>query len=677
MRTRLRFPFAGCKTSLLLRPALLWGAASLFVSAKAQVPADTLGRELREVTVSATHDKTVKSTAPTFRLDSERMKRLGVTDISGAMHRLPGVVLKDYGGAGGMKTVGVRGYGAAHTAVIYDGIPLGDTRSGEIDISRYSIDNLSGVSLVIGDNDDIFIPARSAASAASLSISSASAVPDDGHTDLVGQMRVGSFGYLNPYLRVGKRLSDRVGLNFTGEFIHARNDYPFTLVNGTVVTRERRNNSRMNSGHVELNTVVSTGSRSELTSKIYYYDNNQRLPGPVILYNDKNNERLRTRNAFAQATHRSVLSPMFSLLLNGKFNWSESLYHDEKDSYPGGVRDQNYWQREAYASAALLCIPAEGWAVDYSADYVFNNMTSNLPTDVRPYRHTVLQSLTGRFRNDRLTATARILGSVYQNGAKDGEGARNYARLSPSVSLSVAPLRSEALFVRVSYKNIFRMPTFNESYFYRLGSPTLKPETTHNLNLGLTWQAPTSLWLASALFTVDGYVNFIRDKIVAVPYNMFIWSMVNLSKARVTGCDLTANLNFVISRPHNLLVAGNYSLQVAKNRTAPESSEYDKQIAYIPVNSGSCSVSYENPWVNLSVTGSGVSCRYTTATHARGTRISGYMEFGASLYRSFPLRSHSIELRADIVNMFDKQYEVIARYPMPGRSFRFAVRFTL
>lgn len=40
---------------------------------------------------------------------------------------------------------------------------------------------------------------------------------------------------------------------------------------------------------------------------------------------------------------------------------------------------------------------------------------------------------------------------------------------------------------------------------------------------------------------------------------------------------------------------------------------------------------------------------------------------GAALYREFRLRPVTLSLRLDATNLFDKQYEVVARYPMPGR----------
>ena len=107
-----------------------------------------------------------------------------------------------------MRTVSVRGFGANHTGVIYDGIVLSDCQSGKIDLSRYSLDNVGGLSVTIGDNGDIFIPAKASASAASIVISTMSVpAPNDSAWHLTAQFRAGSWRFLNPYLKLGKTLT--------------------------------------------------------------------------------------------------------------------------------------------------------------------------------------------------------------------------------------------------------------------------------------------------------------------------------------------------------------------------------------------------------------------------------------------------------------------------------------
>ena len=639
--------------------------------------ADTAGRSLQEFeVVSERVRREVTSTAPLFNLTSERMKTMGVTDISDALHRLPGINIRDYGGAGGMKTVSVRGFGTTHTGVIYDGIVLSDCQSGKIDLSRYSLDNVGSLSLIVGDNSDIFVPAKASASAASIIISSMSVPgPMDSLWHVTGQMRFGSFGTYNPYFKVGKSLTPKFSFSVIGEYTHAKNDYPFTLENGKLVTRERRNNSMMNSWHGEINTRWRLTPASMLDAKVYYYDNNRQLPGPVILYNPICHEKLRDRNFFGQLTYKNLSLSKFSFQGLAKFNWDASLYHDEDGKYPGGILDEDYFQREVYVSGSALYVPTDKLAFNYSADYFYNNLTTNQMEVVGPWRHSVLQSFTGKFQNSWLLATARLLWSIYDNGVKEGISSKDENKLSPSLSVSVQPMRNRLFFIRASYKNIFRMPTFNETYYFRMGSTSLKPEDTDQFNLGLTWQYNSTNWLNALVLTGDVYYNNVKDKIVALPMNMFIWTMTNMDKARAFGADVTASATFNIARGQNLVFAGNYSWQRVQPRTSPKDPDYNKQVAYTPIHSGAASLSWENPWVDVVVHTTGASDRYGTNSNLPKTRIKGYMEMGAALIRSFKIKRNTIDLRFDMTNILDTQYEIVGNYPMPGRAWKFTLTY--
>lgn len=640
-------------------------------------PADTVGKDLQEFeVVSERVRKEVTSTAPLFNLTNERMKTMGITDISDALHRLPGINIRDYGGAGGMKTVSVRGFGTTHTGVIYDGIVLSDCQSGKIDLSRYSLDNVGSLSLIVGDNSDIFVPAKASASAASIIISTMSVPrPQDSLWHLTGQMRFGSFGTYNPYVKIGKSITPKFSFSAIGEYTHARNDYPFTLKNGKLVTRERRNNSMMNSAHGEINTRWRITPASTLDAKVYYYDNNRELPGPVILYNPICHEKLRDCNFFGQLTYKNLSLSKISFQGLAKFNWDASLYHDEDGKYPGGVLDEDYYQREVYVSGSALYVPTDKLAFNYSADYFYNNLTTNQMEVVGPWRHSVLQSFTGKFQNSWLLATARLLWSIYDNGVKEGTSSKDENKLSPSLSVSVQPMRNRLFFIRASYKNIFRMPTFNETYYFRMGSTSLKPEDTDQFNLGLTWQYNSVGWLNALVLTGDVYYNNVKDKIVALPTNMFIWTMTNMDKARAFGADVTASATFNIARRQSLVFAGNYSWQRVQPRTSPTDPDYNKQVAYTPIHSGAASLSWENPWVNVVVHTTGASDRYGTNSNLPITRIKGYMEMGAALIRSFKIKRNTIDLRFDLTNILDTQYEIVGNYPMPGRAWKFTVTY--
>lgn len=643
------------------------------------MPPDTIPVTLPTVEIKSLQEsKTLHSSTPFQRIDARRIKEAGITDISDALRRLPGVNLRDYGGAGGLKTVSVRGLGSEHTSVVYDGVALSDCQSGQIDLSRYSLDNVRTISLYAGDSDDIFMPARAAASASSLYISSFTLPEsDEASTHLKAQMRVGAFGYYNPFARFSQRFGKRFSFSGNAEFVHSGNDYPFTLKNGTLVTRERREHSKMNAWHGELNGNLDFGSGRTLSAKVYWYDNSRDLPGPVIYYVNKSEEHLREKNFFAQTSYKGRLSDRFSILAIGKFNWAKSAYTDINGKYPGGKLDNRYTQRETYATASLLYIPSDNLLLDYSADWAWNNLTSNTRTAIRPYRHSLLQTIAAKYSIGRLTAMARALYSIYINRAKDGDAGKDAYRLSPMVSLSYKVTDVADFFVRASYKNIFRLPTFNEAYFDNYGSINLNPETTDQYNIGVTYQSPSLSWLSGVTVTCDGYLNHVRNKIVAVPFNMFVWSMTNLGKVRVLGLDATLSAEFALHPGHSLMLNGSYSYQRAQIRTSRSGSDWNNQVAYIPENSGSASVTWLNPWADLALHTTACGSRFTANSNLAETRLSGYADFGVTLSRKLQFGKYSMEGRFDILNIFDKQYEIVARYPMPGRSWRFTVEFNM
>ena len=651
----------------------LWGGLAVCGNAVAQDV--VLHDSIEEITVQGdARAKDVRSTAPVFTLNGKDFQRMGLTDIAETLRRLPSVTLRDYGGAGGMKTVSVRGFGAGHTGVVYDGVALSNCQTGHIDLSRYSLDNVRSLSLAVGDNDDIFIPAKNAASAATLLINTLRIPTGDRLCHVTGQMKVGPWGITNPFLRIEKNISERVGVSLTGDYFYAENDYPYTIKNVTVVQKERRNNNWMSAGHAEANVVVKPTDRSLLNLKLYYYDNSRRLPGDVNYYVNESKEQEHDQNFFAQLGYRQGWQRgknALTLACIAKFNYSFVDYRDP--SYPGGIMDHKYWQREAYASARLMYETGRALAVCYAADYTFNNLSGSDQTVYRdPFRHTVQQSFTAKYHKGRFTAIARALYSLYNNGATAGASADDISHLSPSLSVNYRLLRDEELYLRLSYKDIFRSPSFNEQYYKHYGSTTLKPECTRQINLGLTWSRQYGN--ASALtITTDAYHNRVTDKIVAVPQTMFMWTNVNLGKVRSVGTDVTGYVVHRISEHHSLIFSCNYSYQKIVNRTDKASPYYGLQIAYTPEHLGGASLAWENPCVSVVLSATGVSHRWANNEHYNGTDMKGYAECGITAYKDMKMRKNIISLRFDVKNLFDKQYEIVRFYPMPGRSWLFTL----
>src|SRR5690554_1080042 len=147
---------------------LIVGCNSIY----AQYKTDSLQHLPEVVITDKPGDRELRSTTPMQTLSRESLQNLNALQLSDALKHLSGVTIKDYGGIGGLKTISVRGLGATHTGVNYNGIAITDVQTGQIDVGRFSLDNIENITLHSGQSDQIFMPARAFSNASYLNISS-------------------------------------------------------------------------------------------------------------------------------------------------------------------------------------------------------------------------------------------------------------------------------------------------------------------------------------------------------------------------------------------------------------------------------------------------------------------------------------------------------------------------
>ena len=648
--------------SLLLYP---------FITVTGQALSDTLLQEA--VTIGIKRDATLRTSVPVFRLDSTALRRSGATDITTALRHLAGVNLRDYGGAGGLKTVSVRGIGATHTAVTYDGMPMADTQGGTIDVSRFAFDLVHTLRLDIADASPLLAPVRSMA-AATLDIGGTA---EGTHNNVSSfQLRTGSWELLNPSITIRRKVNEKHAVGGAVSYSLSNNNYSFRLRNGNTSSTERRHNSRHKSSVSELNWLYRPDSLRQVRTKVYFSDTDSRLPGPVVLYNNSNKEHMGEQLLFAQSRfdYKSNSVEAFAAV---KGQRQEHHYTNPDPQYPEGALTRNYRQTEAYATGGVSYKWQSSLSVAYAADYYYNHLATNLTSADNAERHTLLQAASLRYQRPSFSITARLTAhNAWNKAPKQADSPKNLSEISPSVSFSAYPF-GRNLMLRAFYKDYYRQPTFSETYFYHLGTPMLKPERTRQLGVGATWNGKLGEEGPALRFTIDGYYNDLTDKISSVPYNLFVWRTENRGKVIIKGVDATLQINQRLAPHHTLLLSANYSLQDAADRTSPTDNSYGKQSAYLPRHSGAVNLVWETPWFNLGLTFSGASSRWATNNHAPSTRLSGYGELGATCYRNFNLPTGVLKTSLSLHNLLNKNYEIVRRYPMPTRRFVVAVAYML
>ena len=663
--------------SLVVAGSTLCAAPALVAQT---LPSDTItGKTHRidDVTVTAHRRRAlITSTVPVQQLGKKELQQLGIQNMADAVRRFAGANVKDYGGIGGLKTVSVRNMGAAHTAVSYDGVPVSNCQGGQIDIGRFSLDNIEMLSLAVGQQEEMLQSARLYASAGVLSIETEKPHFNEGcSASLRARVKAGSFGYVTPSLRYWQQLGSRTSLALDGSYMRADGNYPFTLVNGKYVTHEKRNNSAIYSWQGEANLYHTLRDSSQLFVKGYYYSSKRGLPGAVTLYNPLSTETLWDENSFAQAQYRKRFNSRWSLLAQAKYTYGWNKMSDAGIPVDGGIYTERYSQDEYYLSASVLYRPTAAFALSLAQDGAVNTLESTLKECPFPTRYTSTTALRARYLRQWLRVDASLVGTVTSEKVKEGEAPDNVHRLSPALAFSFKPWPEKELYLRLMYKSTFRLPTFNDLYYYRLGNRSLQPEKADEYNLGVTWSKSGVGVLSRLSLTVDGYYNDVDDKIVAFP-GTFTWRMVNYGKVRATGVDATASASISLARRINLILSGAYMWQKAIDLTDKGSKLYKNQLPYTPLHSGNASALVETPWVNVGYSLIGVGKRYYLEQNLPENEIAGYVEHTLTLSRQLRLKHGSCTLRAECINLTDEQYDVIKYYPMPGRSWRISIDYT-
>lgn len=651
------------------------------ISVYAQQKPDTARiYDIPEVTITERFQtQEVRATAPIQVFTKEQLNSLNVLQVSDAVKHFAGVTVKDYGGIGGLKTVSLRSLGAEHTAVSYDGITISDSQTGQVDIGRFSLDNVDRLTLSNGQSDNIFQPARLFASAGVLNIQTLTPQFQKGkNTNLNGSFKTGSWGLVNPSVLLEQKINEMWALSANAEWMSADGRYPYTMYYGNAndsTSREKRKNTEVRTLRAEAGLFGNFSDTEQWRLKAYYYQASRGLPGATTLYYDYASQHLWDKNTFIQSWYKKEFNRKWVFQTSAKWNWNYQRYLDPDYKGSTGKTENKYYGQEYYLSASVLYRIINNLSFSLASDGSMQTLNADLNNFAAPKRYSWLTAVAGKYVNDWLTASASLLATVINEKTHFGAVAGNHRKLTPYVSASFKPFDNEELRIRGYYKDIFRLPTFNDLYYTEVGNAGLSPEKTKQYNLGITYGKEINRFIPYISATVDAYYNKVEDKIIAIPTkNIFIWSMVNLGEVEIKGVDATATITLEPLQDIRLNLSGNYTYQKALDVTDPDGKTYNQQIAYTPRVSGSGQAALETPWINLSYSFVHSGKRYVLGQNLSENRLAKYTDHSIAASRDLQIKKIKTNLRVEVLNLLDKNYEIVRNFPMPGRSVRATVK---
>ena len=574
------------------------------------------------------------------------------TSLPAAIREFSGLQLRDYGGAGGLKTINVRSLGSAHTAIFLDGVPIDNAQNAQVDLGRISTEGLERVELFQGQRSQTLQTAREYGSASSLHLTSALPNPE-GRNGFRVRLRGGSMGTLAPSAAWESRWSPALSSRIQAGFTRAHGRYPFHVKDFRYTPEGYKGYDtvmvRQNCDLMEFRAdahLFFTPAGGRYDARISWYDSERGIPGPVYKQADKyplSSDRQGDRNLSVQAGGTQILDPSLSLLVKAKYARDELDYQDVSEIDPSVRATWNYLQQSGYLSSALSWKASDRWYFGGAVDGQYETLQARV--DAR--RKTLFAAASACFAEGPWRASAA---AQYQLSS----GAGNYRFLSPSFILEWTP--DPYWEFGALLKRSCRLPTFNDLYYSQVTVRKLEPEEVYQSAVHWSWDRRYPHWRFQA--REDLYFNYVRNKLIAVPNgSLFRWSMYNLGGVRMFGDELS----FTASWQNGATTLGGtarYTYQWAHD------TETGGQIPYIPLHSANFRLFWNQGNWSVDLQGFLTGERYTSSTNRDDFRIAPWTTWDASVAYTFPQNGLSLKLQLN--NLLNANYEVIRQYPMPG-----------
>lgn len=589
-------------------------------------------------------------------INSKKIKESASENVAEATSLLPGIYLLDYGGVGGLKTVSSRGLASSYTRVFIDGVEFHNAQNGQVDLGKIPILNVSKISFVNGVSSQELLTASSYNSPQSVFVETGNAEKNSIKT----AMSVGSFGLINPSLIVNRKMGQRHMLSVGGELTRANGEYDYELVNGNHTEKQRRVHAGVSRSVVNFKYHLALTDSQSVVVNGYWNATAQELPGAVILYQPQVGQNLNTSDFFLTASYKDIVSEKWqwkwvsSATLQG-LTYRDSVYHNQQ-----GFLENNYQNNAFFTSLSshyqlTKCLSLNS-AIDFRyADlsksvYVSRNqvfIANNVKYKYRSFTFEVyglLQSL-----SDEETVTKKMF---------------NYGFSSAWLPFKKSPVQLHG-----SYSKNYRVPTFQELYYQRV-FVDLIPEVTQAAYVGISSFHQVKKHALQISTKTDFFMNRVENKIVSLPtQNLFVWSIQNLGEVQIKGIESSVQLSWQLDSNWSVDGLVSYTYQQAWDVTNPDSRQFQHQLAYTPfeIIKANSSFHYKKWMLNWGLVYNGF--RYSLGENIEANLLPFWQLQNLSLAKKVTLNRLGFDLQFSVKNIFNKQYEIIKSFPMPGRNY--------
>ncbi|MFQ6677548.1 MAG: TonB-dependent receptor plug domain-containing protein [Fidelibacterota bacterium] len=550
-----------------------------------------------------------------------------------ALNRLPGSMIRTYGGLAGVTTVSMDGGEAVHTKVVLDGIDLTNAQNGLTDLSDIPLALMHN--LFLGRSPNVYYGSGSFDGVIHIRTLFTQSYINFGS---------GSFGYQNGAGGYSHSTSNtHIQLQFG--LTSSEGDYPYTTVDSTSIRSNNDYEQQFISGH-------------------YQYTNSNRIIKGSILATDHNRGvagSLSWPSPNARRKNNLILTGLefIQILENGHLRFQ--AYHRTSDEKFKDSSIGTDSQHKVGTDGAKILGQYQLNKVIGVDGFVAAKFESIESTDVGD-----------RERDTKaygLQALIQPINSIFIKPGIRADIIDKTQETSFEVETTL-DLNKIGKFTAIIGTG-FHVPSFNDLYWpsdpYSKGNPDLEPENSEFQII--RWNNTFGKHLN---YAIEYRERKSQNLIVWAADENYIWKPQNLDKSDRKNLIISASIPASIS---GLTISGSVTRTLAKDITT------GKALQYIPESSANIMVSYILGDIQLELQSKYVGERsyqvYDNNYEKVDKILKSFQDINAGVHFTLPILNQSLRIHLIAENILDKNTAFFPDYPEPGRSMKMGITINL
>jgi len=570
-------------------------------------------------------------------LNTNELQLVSTSNVGEALRQQSSVYIKSYG-AGSIATTSIQGGGAGHTLVLWNGFPLNTSYLGQTDFSLLPSFFFDEIAVQYGGNAALY---GNAAIGGVVHLNSHFSKT----SNLQFQSSIGSFGKNTNaivYKRQHQKWSNAI------RWIHqtAANDFPYRIADNVPAKKLSHANTRQTG--IMLENKMQYSNKQSLSWDIWWQRLERAIPPTTtqrVSVATQLDEFVRTTLNWRHTTDRQLWQARTAL-------FTERI--DYQDSLAGVDALSTGWTSISELEHQIVFTPA--WKL-----YTGLNFT-HLRAKTQGYAEGVAQERVAFYTSIQQRQAPWDFALHLRQEWVDGK----FVPFLPSVHLGYQIHRK--LYASVAATKNYKLPTFNDLYWQPGGNPQLLPESGWSQALDGQYFPVQQLELKFSVFN-----RVLKNRILWQPQiGSFAWSPSNIDQVWSRGFAVRMSW----SQKWQTLqwqLRGGYDFVRSTATQTKDNFALDKQLIYTPQHQGFAM--FQLIGENWRFTYSHQYTGTVLIQYRNPTSLAGFQVSNVVVARNWKVEATNITIQGHINNIWNKNYRIIDRRPMPGRNFEVSIFF--